>query len=386
MLLQSIQLSRFLSYGPDSAPLSLRPLNVLIGANASGKSNLLDAFAVLQKAPRDLNELFRLGGGLRHWFWKGEAKGNAVASINVQTAPLARGRRPLSYCLSFGSEHERLQLIEEHVELVPPAKSLKAGFSYHMTQGKAELGGPFGRLAALHLDLTRSVLAQRRDPEHHIDLYLLAEAFDSIRIYRDWYVGREAAVRRPQDAALRNDHLDEDGGNLALVLSRLANDPTAKARLVAALKLLYEDIDDYVVVVEGGTAQLFLHEGRRSMPATRLSDGTLRYLCLLAVLLNPTPPPLVCIDEPELGLHPDILPELATLLREASQRTQLVVTTHSDRLVDALTDEPESVVVVERDEGGSRLQRLDPVALAPWLAKYRLGTLWSRGDIGGNRW
>jgi len=77
----------------------------------------------------------------------------------------------------------------------------------------------------------------------------------------------------------------------------------------------------------------------------RLSDGTLRYLCLLTILCHPAPPPLICIEEPELGLHPDILPEVAKMLVDAASRTQLIVTTHSDILVDCLSDHPEAIVV-----------------------------------------
>ena len=122
------------------------------------------------------------------------------------------------------------------------------------------------------------------------------------------------------------------------------------------------------------------------MPATRLSDGSLRYLCLLAVLCHPNPPPVICIEEPELGLHPDIIPEVAKLLIEASSRSQLFVTTHSDMLVDCLTEVTESVVVCEKYDGATKLQRLDPEELKPWLEEYRLGDMWTRGAIGGNRW
>jgi len=149
---------------------------------------------------------------------------------------------------------------------------------------------------------------------------------------------------------------------------------------------LYDGIDDYDVSVVGGTVQVFLQEGDITIPATRLSDGTLRYLCLLAILCHPNPPPLVCIEEPELGLHPDIMPALAELLKEASTRSQLIVTTHSDELVDAMTDQPESVLVCERDEQGTTLTRLNGKTLKPWLEKYRLGDLWTRGEIGGTRW
>ena len=137
----------------------------------------------------------------------------------------------------------------------------------------------------------------------------------------------------------------------------------------------------------GGTVALYLEEAdSRTIPATLLSDGTLRYLCLLAILLHPEPPPLVVIEEPELGLHPDLLPTLAELLRSASERSQLIVTTHSDVLVDALTDTPESVVICEKHEGRTEMRRLDKEDLAKWLKDYTLGNLWSSGQLGGNRW
>ena len=132
---------------------------------------------------------------------------------------------------------------------------------------------------------------------------------------------------------------------------------------------------------------LFLEErDGRQIPATRLSDGTLRYLSLLAVLLHPSPPPLIALEEPELGLHPDVVGEVAKLLVEASNRTQIVVTTHSRMLVDALTDHPSSVVVCEKQNGESRFERLDGTRLKAWLDKYSLGELWSSGELGGNRW
>ena len=131
---------------------------------------------------------------------------------------------------------------------------------------------------------------------------------------------------------------------------------------------------------------LFLQEGNYTVPATRLSDGTIRYICLLAILCHPDPPPLVCIEEPELGIHTDIIPLLATLLKEASRRTQLIITTHSDVLVDELTDMPESVLVCEKEKGCTSMKRLDRERLKGWLEKYSLGELWRKGEIGGTRW
>jgi predicted ATPase len=185
---------------------------------------------------------------------------------------------------------------------------------------------------------------------------------------------------------MRNDRLEEDFSNLGLVLNRLRRIPKAKTAILAVLGDLYDGLDDFDVSVEGGTVQVFFTEGDFTIPATRLSDGTLRYLCLLAILCDPEPPPLICIEEPELGLHPDILPKVADLLIDASGRTQLIVTTHSDILVDALTERPDAILVCERHDGQTVTRHLDEQGLAVWLEKYRLGELWTRGELGGTRW
>jgi predicted ATPase len=173
---------------------------------------------------------------------------------------------------------------------------------------------------------------------------------------------------------------------LGLTLSRLRRTPNVKAAILSALKDLYEGFDDFEVSTQAGYVEVIFTEGQFSIPAARLSDGTLRYLCLLAILCDPNPPPLICIEEPELGLHPDILPSLAKLFVEASTRTQLIVTTHSDILVDAMTERPELVVICEKREGKTTLRRLNKKDLSNWLKDYRLGELWSRGHLGGNRW
>jgi len=97
-------------------------------------------------------------------------------------------------------------------------------------------------------------------------------------------------------------------------------------------------------------------------------------------------PPLVCIEEPELGLHPDVLPKIADLLIDVSELTQLIVTTHSDILVDAMSEQPETILVCEKHDGQTTINRLQKKKLQIWLDKYRLGELWTRGEIGGTRW
>jgi predicted ATPase len=232
-----------------------------------------------------------------------------------------------------------------------------------------------------------SILSQRKDPDQYPELSYLADVYAKVRLYREWSFGRSSIFRSPQSADLPSDRLEEDFSNLGLFLNHLRGVPKAKNRIVEHLRDLYDGLDDFDVRIKGGTVEVFLTEGDFVIPASRLSDGTLRYLCLLAILCDPMPPSLVCIEEPELGLHPDMLPKIADLLIEASTRTQLVITTHSDSLVDAMSERPESVVVVEKHDGQTQTRRLENDAeLQEWLQKYRLGQLWIRGEIGGTRW
>ncbi len=391
MLIRSIRLNNFLSFGENAETIELGPLNVIIGPNGSGKSNLLESFELLRNAPDQLLKPIREGGGVRDWLWKG-AKGTPTASLDVVIVN-PKGPQELRYTLAFTEVGQRFEIVSEEILRKPNPRQLLSSVCYRFNSGRPMLNRPMinskGNKRTLHpvdVDIGKSILSQLRDPDQYPEITYLGQAFSKIRLYREWSFGRNNAPRLPQKTDLPNDMLEPDASNLGLVLNRLRRDPMVKARLLKALRALYEGIDDYDVQIEGGTVQVFFHEGRFNMPATRLSDGTLRYLCLLAILCHPNPPPLVCIEEPELGLHPDILPTLAELLKEASERCQLIVTTHSDVLVDAMTDSPESIFITEKHEGSTTLRQLDVKKLKPWLEKYRLGELWTRGDLGGTRW
>jgi predicted ATPase len=387
-LIKSIKLTNFLSYGPSSEAIELGQLNVIIGPNGSGKSNLLEALALLRSAPDQFLKPIREGGGVSDWLWKG-GKGNPTASLEVVIAYPA-GPQNLRYCLSFTETQQRFELTDERIEREKPDSPKKQTpyFYYHFNNGRPTLNvNDVNRtLQREDIELDKSILAQRKDPEQYPEITYLGKMLPKISLYREWSFGRDTIFRRPQSSDSRNDFLAEDYENLGLILNRLQRDLALKRRLLKALVALYAGIVDYYIQIESGRVQVFLQEENGSIPATRLSDGTLRYLCLLAILCHPNPPPVICIEEPELGLHPDVLPTLAELLKEASERTQLFITTHSDVLVDAMSDRPEVVLIAEKGQHGTTLTRLDPQQLKPWLEKYRLGELWTRGEIGGTRW
>ncbi len=380
-----------LSFGPDQKPIELRPLNVLIGPNASGKSNLIEAINLMRNAPRDMQAVTRKGGGVQEWICKYGEQGSAGMQWVV-----ASGRVPLFHSIRFNSYGSSFAVIDEVIQERegyaernhPSVHEPETLYRNSASQPMLRVGqGQFRQINPQELNPAQSILAQRTDPDSYPGLAWLASTYSKIRIYREWSFGRNAIFREPQRADMRNDVLEEDFSNLGLYLNRLKTRfPAVHQEILAGLRDLYDGFTDYNVLVEGGSVQVFFAESTASFPATRLSDGTLRYLCLLAILCNPEPLPVICIEEPELGLHPDVIPSLAQLLRKASLQTQLIVTTHSDILVDALSDTPESVLVCSKHEGLTEMRRLSAGDLAEWLKKYKLGQLWTMGEIGGTRW
>jgi predicted ATPase len=374
-LLRSIRIESLLSYGSDGVALQLEPLNVLIGPNASGKSNLIDAVSLLAAAPRNLMAPFREAGTAEDWLWKGRERG-LDAEIDVTLGYPEDSSSVIEYNLSILVLDFRVRIISEILK--------GSGFYLDRSLLKDMNVGDSGRT----IQFQESLLSQLRDPINYPQLGYVSSQLGNIRFFRGWPFGRGNVLRRSQDATLPDDFLLEDGSNLGLILNDLQNRRETKRLLLEKLRVVYEGIEDVTTKTQGGTIQIFFHEEGLDtpVPAARLSDGTLHYLCLLTVLLHPDPPPLICIEEPELGLHPDIIPQIADLLVDASKRTQLIVTTHSETLVSKLSDVPESIVVCERDDQGTHLRRLEPDKLRLWLDKYALGELWRMGELGGNRW
>lgn len=389
MLIHELTLRGILSFAVDTPPLELRSLNLLIGPNGSGKSNLLEAIGLLRSSASDLTVPLRgTGGGVTEWLWKGLSEG--VAEIEAVSGHPGE-KMSLSHRIVFQERSSTLEVVAESVKQMQHGVVDHARrFPYQFQNGRATLlghGNSETKLKRQDLRLDQSILSQWKSPSGESELSYLSKAYSAIRMYREWTFGRNSIFRRPQAADMPGDRLEEDFSNLGLFLNHLRGKPKAKKAIIERLRDLYEGLDDFDVRVKGGTVEVFLTEGDFTIPASRLSDGTLRYLCLLAILCDPDPPPLICIEEPELGLHPDMLPKIADLLITASERTQLIVTTHSDMLVDAMTEQPESVVVMEKHNGKTVAKRLQNDAeLKGYLDDYRLGEAWLRGLIGGTRW
>jgi len=389
MLLDRVSLQGFLSFGPTHATIPLTPLNVLVGTNGSGKSNLIEALAVLRGVPStDLSAAVRRGGGVSEWLWQGDdGERAAVARLEfVFPAGEVNTKESVRYALAFEAVAGQMNVQDERVEN-SAAKAGTAGpflfFGYEGGKPRISARNKLRTLKTADIDRTQSILAQYREPDLYPELRRLAQRAENIAIYRDWHFGPRAGVRESATIDARTDRLAEDFRNLPQMILKLQSDSARGRRLNQYLAELAPSFDGAVVLSEGARLVLKLKEGERAIRAERLSDGTLRFLCLLAILLQPETASLIVLEEPELGLHPDALLVIRDLLVEASATTQILLTTHSTVLLDAFTDHAASVLVVQKNEDGTVFRRLDQ----DWVDQQpeRLGALWMAGAIGGVR-
>ncbi len=388
---RSLRFREFLSFGPESPGLNLRPLNVLVGPNGVGKSNLLEGIDLLRSTPMDLRNYVNLAGGAADLIWSGSGAAGSASldlAVNLQDAMVR-------HHIEISSVQSTFRIEDEFVDTAREAGDRKISTLYDFRRGKPEIklagsgkrSRPAQSLSLQEHNPTASVLSQRKDSIQYPELTALNSKYSSVKRYRVWSTGI-SALKRPTDASKPSDCLSESFDNLSLVVNDLDHRQDGMRTINEMMKRCVGGFERLSVKVEPGGARLFLHDKLvRAIPSSRLSDGTLYFLSLCVVLCHPKPPPLICLEEPELGLHPDMMHVLAEMLIEASSRTQVLVTTHSDALVDALTDTPEAIIVCEKDEKGSTVfRRLNAKLLENWLKDYSLGNLWRSGKIGGNRW
>ena len=296
MFMHRIKLENILSFGPEAQELDLRPLNVLIGPNGSGKSNLIEVIGLLRAAPNDIMAPIREGGGGGNWLWRGEQKVNeARVEIVVGDTFPRSDKKLLRYSLALGPFFFGTSSLREEIGEVGETERQEDFSKRYLERRSSQVTLTYrdesGKRNQRELDPTdiesdQSILSQLKDPAQYPELTFLGLDFARMRLYREWSFGRNTPPRLPQKADLPNYSLAEDAQNLGMVLNRLEGDSVAKKKFLTALRMLYHGIDDYFVQVEAGSVQVFLREGNVPIPATRLSDGTLRYLCLGAYTPN----------------------------------------------------------------------------------------------------
>lgn len=363
--------------------LPLAPFNVLIGANGVGKTSVLEVMSLLAaSAAGRLDETIRTGGGISSLITLGRQE---PLRVQLEMPDADANRTPLKYELSLSTAPLGFRIVSE--ELTQQLNADPPPFKYIDSRGSdiryfdvdsKSLVRPTWEYKPFETSLSQ-VPRMFRPAER------FREVLASLGLFHALDVSPRAAVRQPQPMQLASIP-GQNGENLVSCLYYLRETnrdrfESIEDSLRAAFPT-FERID--LPPVAAGQLSLAWRDKNYRQPlyGHQLSEGTLRFLWLVTLLQSPELPTVTLIDEPEVSLHPEMLRLLAELMREASARTQLIVVTHSDRLVRFL--DPAELVVCDLDEdGGTVIQRADTLELDEWMQEYTLDQLWSMGRLGG---
>jgi predicted ATPase len=336
-------------------------VNVLIGANGAGKSNFVDFFRMLRALADEAFQVFVNTQGGDGLFFMGPQR-----------------TRMIEANLEFGNNKYRFSLS-------PSARGI-------LIEQESTFFTDGGRWNVIGQGKPESALKSLKDqqsprgPWPGVEHYAY-QALSNCTVYHFHDTSIYAPMRRP--GSIRDyERLRYNAENIAPYLYRLRDHHRGTYDSVRdVVRLVAPFFDDFVFRPEdkngNSVVPLEWHQKGSDFPfqASHLSDGTIRFICLATALLQPTAPATLVIDEPELGLHPFAVATLADLIKSASTRMQVLISTQSPTLLDYFG--PEDVVVVNREGGRSILTRLDASSLAEWLREYTVGELWQKDVLRG---
>ncbi len=341
--------------------LHLGPINVVIGSNGSGKSNFIGVFAFLHAIREGhLREYVKKAGGADKILHFG-AKVTGTLEIRVS--------------FEEGVNQYRITLEPTEWDELAPVGERVYG---------SDLAGPGDSEEILSAGLEAAI---SRSPTSEI-VTRVQEHLDRWRIYHFHDTGSSSPMKK-MASVNDNRYLRPDASNLAAFLYFLRKKHESSYSMIRrTVQRVAPFFDDFMLEPENLNPDIIRLEWRHKgsdayFNASTLSDGTLRFMALATLFLQPEEfrPSVIIVDEPELGLHPYAITLLASMVKEASFKTQVILSTQSATLLDHF--EPEDVLVAERVDGGTVLKRLESDRLAEWLKDYSLGQLWEQNELGG---
>jgi predicted ATPase len=343
-------------------------LNILIGGNGAGKSNFIDFFRLLRAMMElplpelnhaNLNAYITDGGGSDDFLFNGPKITQQIKII-----------------IKFGHNGYRFKL-------TPTADE-----TFMINDEARYYDGGDTRWRELGSGQTTPELLKDKDNRSvtggpNVGFYVY-QAIKSWKIYHFHDTSKVAPMRRFETID-DMDYLRFDAANIAPYLFHLQNhENSVYNQIIETIRLVTPFFDDFILKPNQNEKVRLLWKQKGSdypLKPQHLSDGTLRFICLTTALLQPEPPSLIIIDEPELGLHPYAIEILAELIEATSKKTQLIVSTQSPALVDYF--EPEDIIIVNRSQGASVFKRLNKSELSEWLSDYSMGELWRKNIIMG---
>jgi predicted ATPase len=352
-----------------SLSLPLGQVTVVVGANGTGKSNLYRALHLLHAgALGRLAEAFADEGGMPSTLYAGPKRKDEIREVRLVVGVemddfvyrLACGLptpKPTKFNRDPEVKEEDLGArVDGRKRPVPICERRGAVVTVRDEAGsRVLLTDP--------LDCTESILSQLSDPRYHPELALIRLLLSSWRFYHQFRTDTDAPSRSPR-IGVRSPVLSHDGSNLAAVLQTIRELEHERGHLDAAIVTAFPHCELKIVCDDRGLMVIEWQQKGilRNLQARELSDGTLRFLCLAAALLTPRPPGLLVLNEPESSLHPSLIPALGNLIAAAGERSQVLITTHSEELArrvsEATGSTPVKLQLIDgqtRIEGGNSL-------------------------------
>lgn len=362
MALAKEQLSRITISGYKSikkCDLSFRKINVLIGSNGAGKSNFISAFSLLQDILSRNLQVSVARSGMNALLYKGRKVTDEIA-----------------FEVYFGQNSYGFVLIPTDDNRLIFRKEYFGYYEYWENESNVSRG--------------TSESAWQTGAGNKIDQYVIPIlAKQNWKVYHFHDTGRSAKVKQEHNIS-NNRVLMNDAGNLAAFLYRLKlNHEKNYKEIVSTIQLIAPYFSDFVLEPqEGNEEQIVLKWQQKECDdifnSSQLSDGTLRFICLAVLLLQPheLQPATIIVDEPELGLHPYAISIFAEMVKQLSDEKQIIISTQSVELLNEF--DVEDVIVVDRSEDGSEFKRLKEEELEEWIKEdYALGDLWKKNILGG---
>ncbi|MDU9376526.1 hypothetical protein McpSp1_11470 [Methanocorpusculaceae archaeon Sp1] len=346
----------------EHTTIDLHRINILIGANGSGKSNFISLFDLLRAITQDnLQTHIARSGGANTQFYLGTRHTKTIAvKIEIDEN---------TYEFKLAADTSDACYFDEEIVTFWIKRLYDEPYKESLGSGHRE---------------TR--LSQVKSGDNTIQSFT-RKNLESWFVYHFHDTGDHSPLKRTADID-EIAYLLPDGGNLAAYLYHLQqNEPEHYQGILSAIQLILPGFREFTYLKEEKSNTVRLRwktttSGDYTLPVSAFSDGTLRFIALATLFLQSKPPKLIIIDEPELGLHPHAITILAELIHIASSKSQIILSTQSSQLVSEFT--PEDIIIAESVNGATTLSRPDKESLNEWLTDYSLGDIWQSNVIGGN--